>query len=65
MGAIIPQVVVIAGKVLDEEGKATRFAFVRDGGSEAFGNPFRALILGGGTAQVMSIQCIWLPGGQT
>lgn len=26
---------VVAGKVLDEEGNATRFAFVRDGGSEA------------------------------
>jgi hypothetical protein len=48
MGTVIPQVAVIAGKVLDEEGKATRFAFVRDGGSEAFGNPFRAFILYGG-----------------
>jgi hypothetical protein len=48
MGTVIPQVAVIAGKVLDEEGRATRFAFVRDGGSEAFGNPFRAFILYGG-----------------
>ena len=34
---------VIAGKVLDEEGHATRFAFVRDGGSEAVNTTALAL----------------------
>ena len=34
---------VIAGKVLDEEGHATRFAFVRDGGSEAVNTAALAL----------------------
>jgi hypothetical protein len=42
------QVVVTAGKVLDEEGKTARFAIIRDGGSEAGGNPFRAFVLAGG-----------------
>lgn len=48
MGAVIPQVAVTAGKALDEEGKTARFAIMRDGGSEAFGNHFRAFILTGG-----------------
>jgi prephenate dehydratase len=34
---------VIAGKVLDDEGNATRFAFVRSGGSEALSSASLAL----------------------
>jgi hypothetical protein len=34
--------------VLDEEGKTARFAIIRDGGYEAFGNSFRVFILSDG-----------------